>query len=220
MHVGSPDSGHIDTGAPESISAVLRRLGRPSADPDRKDAAATNTVTLGELIDGLDRRAYGLVLLLLAAPNLTPGPSIPGFSTAFGVPLCFIAAQMVLGRTRPWLPRRLARIALSRPRVAALIERALPLIVRVEYVLRPRLVWLTGPFMARWLGTALVVLGAMLSLPIPVYSMLPALAILLVAFGLLAHDGLAVVIGLGAGLIALGALGLLAWLAIAALGWA
>ena len=219
MDVGSQNSAHIDTGAPESISAVLRRLAHPSPDVDRRGAGAVDTVTLGELIDGLDRRAYGLVLLLLAAPNLTPGPSIPGFSTVFGVPLCFIAAQMVLGYTRPWLPRRLAKIALSRPRVAGLIGRALPLIVRVEYVLRPRLVWLTGPFMARWLGTALVVLGTMLSLPIPVYSMLPALAILLIAFGLLAHDGFAVVIGFGAGIVALGALGLLAWLAITALGW-
>ena len=60
--------------------------------------------TLGEMVAKLESRGYGVLLFLFAAPNLTPGPSLPGFSTIFALPLMLIAAQMALGIDSPKLP--------------------------------------------------------------------------------------------------------------------
>jgi len=181
----------------ETILAVLRRLGQG---PEHERA------TVGELVAKLDERAHALVLLLLAAPNLTPGPSMPGFSTIFGVPLCIVAFEMIMGRRALRLPRFLARISIPRRRIASFIVKLEPLLQRIERVLKPRRPDFGSLGATRGVGVACVFLAVLLSLPIPVFSLLPALALVIVALGLLARDGLAVVCGLGLGLLACGIL--------------
>lgn len=181
----------------ETILAVLRRLGHGPAD---------ERTTVGELIGKLDERGHALVLLLLAAPNLTPGPSMPGFSTIFGVPLCIVAYDMILGRRTLRLPRFLSRISIPRRRIANFIVKLEPLLRRIERVLKPRRPALDSPAVGRGLGAACLLLAVLLTLPIPVFSLLPALALVIVSLGLLARDGVAVVCGLGLGLVACGIL--------------
>lgn len=53
------------------------------------------------------------------------------------------------------------------------------------------------------LALPLVIMAAIIILPIPLGNMVPALAILTLAVGLLARDGVAVLVGLGHGLAAL-----------------
>jgi hypothetical protein len=181
----------------ETILAVLRRLGHG---PEHERA------TVGELVAKLDERGHALVLLLLAAPNLTPGPSMPGFSTIFGVPLCIVAFEMILGHRTLRLPRFLARISIPRRRIANFIVKLEPLLNRIERVLKPRRPAFDSPAATRGLGVACLLLAVLLSLPIPVFSLLPALALVIVALGLLARDGMAVVCGLGLELVACGIL--------------
>ncbi|MBI3708624.1 MAG: exopolysaccharide biosynthesis protein [Proteobacteria bacterium] len=175
----------------ESIATVLARL---------SDGPADDRVSFGNVVDRLGTRAYGLLLLLLAAPNLTPGPSMPGFSTIFGVPLCLIAAQMALGRANLWLPRRLSAYSVTRARLAGFLRRMVPLLTRFELILRPRWAWLSGPHMERWVGLACLLLGVLLALPIPVFSLVPAFAIVITALGILTGDGVAIALGFVAGI--------------------
>lgn len=177
----------------ESILAALQRLGQGPAE---------ERVRLGELVGRLDARGPALVLFLLAAQNLTPGPSMPGFSTIFGVPLCIVAFEMMLGRQALRLPKFLARIEIPRGRVARIVARLEPLLRRVERILRPRWPSLAGPAATRGLGAACLALGILLALPIPVFSLLPAAAIVATALGILTRDGVAVAVGLAAGVAA------------------
>ena len=181
----------------ETILAVLRRLGQG---PEHERA------TVGELIGKLDERSHALVLLLLAAPNLTPGPSMPGFSTIFGVPLGFVAFEMILGCRALRLPRFMERISIRRRYITGFILKLEPLLRRIERVLKPRGPAFGSPAATRGLGVACLVLAVLLSLPIPVFSLLPALALVIVALGLLARDGLAVICGLSLGLLSCGIL--------------
>ena len=178
----------------ESIEAVLRRIGSHSDD---------ERLTLGEILSSLDHRAYGFILLLLAAPNFTPGPSMPGFSTILGLPAMVMAAQMMLGRRRPWLPAWLARLGMRRRSFTRMITKALPTIARLDRVLRPRLVWLAHLTGHRWTGAAALVQALLLMLPLPLYPMAPATALVLMALGMIARDGLMLALGHVAGLGAL-----------------
>lgn len=185
----------------DTILAALRQLG---------DGPPEEEVTVGTLVRRLDARAQSLSLLLLAAPNLTPGPSLPGFSTIFGVPLCIVAFEMMLGRPHLRLPGFVARRSFKRRQVAAFIERITPLLVRFERLLKPR--WPRLAASSRQVGAACFVLGILLTFPIPVFSLLPAAVILIIALGRLARDGMVVAIGLALGLLTAVAFAVLLWL--------
>jgi hypothetical protein len=182
--------------APElSITEALRRIGAHSED---------ERLTIGEILDSLDHRAYGFVLLLLAAANFTPGPSMPGFSTLFGLPALAMAMQMTLGWSRPWLPPRLARLSMKRARFVAMVGKALPLIAWLDRLLRPRLTWLATLTRHRWTGAAAMLQALLLCVPLPLYPMAPAAALVLMALGMIARDGLMLALGHVAGLASLG----------------
>ena len=189
----------------DTIAEALRQLGvGPAEEP----------VTVGQLLAQLEARAQSLVLFLLAAPNLTPGPSIPGFSTIFALPLCIVAFEMMLGRPHLRLPRFIARRTYTRGRVAGFIARLLPLLHRFETVLRPRLPGLAGS--RRLVGAACFLLGVLLLFPIPVFSLLPAFVVMIVTLGRLAQDGLVIAVGLALTLATFAAFGVVVWLGVEA----
>lgn len=191
----------------ETILSVLRRLGHDSErEGAEREGPEHERVTLGELVARLDERGHALVLLLLTAPNLTPGPSMPGFSTVLAVPLVIVALEMALGRRTLRLPRLLANLTIRRRRIANFIIKLEPFLARTERVLKPRGPDVTTEARCRAIGAACVVLGLVLALPIPVFCLVPATALLVIALGLLARDGAAVICGLGIGVIACGLL--------------
>lgn len=155
-------------------------------------------VTLGALVESLQARGYGLLLFLFAAPNLTPGPSLPGFSTIFALPLIFVAVQMVLGVAHPRLPGFLARLGTTRSRAQSVVAALLPLLTRSEKLLRARGTVLTGPAARRWIGLVVVLQALLLLVPLPLLPAIPSLALVVLALGLAAQDGAAVAVGLAA----------------------
>ncbi len=187
--------------SPDTILAALRQLG---------DGPPDEEVSVGTLVRRLDARAQSLSLFLLAAPNLTPGPSIPGFSTIFGVPLCIVAFEMMLGRPHLRLPGFIARRTFQRRKVAAFIDRLTPLLLRFERLLKPR--WPRFAASSRQVGAACFFLGILLTFPIPIFSLLPAMVILVIALGRLARDGLVVASGLALGLLTAVSFAVLVWI--------
>ncbi len=159
----------------------------------------TDRVSIGDLFARIGERAHYTLLILFALPNTLPG--IPGTSAVLGVPLLYLTLQLALGRA-PWLPGFIARRSVGREALASVLERAQPWLQRGERYLKPRLRGLTGTVAERWVGTCSVVLAAMIMLPIPFGNMLPALAIIFAALGLMEEDGLWVLVGSVTGTIA------------------
>lgn len=176
------------------------------SDPDDPSPASSppggdrSKISLGEIMDALGDRAFGALLLILSIPNVLP---VPGLSTATGVPMILLGAQMAAGRHSPWLPRRMLAASFDRKAFLGVIRRARPWAERVERHLRPRLPAMAGPTAERLLGLAVVVLAVILSLPIVFGNQPPALAIALIALGLMESDGVFVSAGLVAGLLAI-----------------
>jgi len=160
------------------------------------DGPPEGRVTLGELVARLETRGYGMLLFLFSAPNLTPGPSIPGFSTIFAVPLAVIAAQMVLGIAHPRLPGFLARLGIARARAQSILGHLRPMLARVERLFAARWPAWSGPSARRWIGAVAIVQAVLLLLPLPVLPLIPSLALIVLSLGLVAQDGRAVALGL------------------------
>jgi hypothetical protein len=79
-----------------------------------------------------------------------------------------------------------------------------PWLARAERLLRPRFGVLTRQPAQYGLGLVCLLLSIVIFLPIPLGNMLPALAVCLIALGLLGRDGVCVLLGLLAALAAVG----------------
>jgi hypothetical protein len=166
------------------LSEILRVL---AEDPIR------DRVSIGDLLAALADRAIGALLFIFAFPNVLPTP--PGTSAVLGAPLIFLAAQLAFGR-KPWLPAIITKRSMARDDFQALIRRIGPWLARAEKLLRPRMSSLALPPMEYLVGVVCLLLATLLVLPIPLGNILPALAISLIALGVLERDGLWVLAGM------------------------
>ncbi|WP_137388443.1 exopolysaccharide biosynthesis protein [Rhodoligotrophos defluvii] len=151
-------------------------------------------ISVGDLLTAMHDRALAALLFIFALPNVIPTP--PGTSSVLGVPLIFLAAQLMLG-LRPWLPKVITKRSMARSDFAALITRASPWLAKAERLLRPRLGLFAHPPAEYFIGAVCFLLTIILFLPIPLGNMLPALAICLLSLGILERDGVWTLIGLG-----------------------
>jgi hypothetical protein len=81
----------------------------------------------------LQKRSFGLVMLLLALVGLLPAAGI-----FIGILLAFPAVQMILGRETPTLPHFLSTRRIATRHIAWLATRTIPLVRRMEALIRPR----------------------------------------------------------------------------------
>ncbi len=157
--------------------------------------AQRERIAISDLLVALGDRATGALMFIFAFPNVLPTP--PGTSSILGAPLIFLAAQLMMGRA-PWLPAFVANRSMARSDFSSLVKRIVPWLQRAESLLRPRLAMLALPPMDHLVGLLSLVLAVLLVLPIPLGNVLPALAISLMALGVLERDGVWVLAGLAA----------------------
>ena len=155
-------------------------------------------VTLAEIRDLVGDDGLMLLTAFLTIVFMVP-ISIPGVSTVFGAAILLIGACRLFGRTL-WLPRRVERRAVSTERLRVAFSTGLVWVQRLERVSRPgRLRWLTGGGLIGVLTNGGLVLGAvLLMMPfglIPLSNTLPAIALLLLAIGILQRDGGCLLLG-------------------------
>lgn len=152
--------------------------------------------TIGDLVERIGDRGFGLLLLLLALPAALPVPAT-GYGTPFGIVMIFLGSQMVMGRTVPWVPEKLKGRTLSHRLLSFSINNAKLPLRAVELLIRPRLSKLAAsPTFLRGIGAAIILLAALMSLPIPLTNTAPSFVIFMLAAGILEEDGLFLLGGL------------------------
>lgn len=158
------------------------------------ETIADEIVTLGELVERLARRGFGLLMIVLALPTMIPVLP-PGSSAVVGILYIILAVQMLLGLDQPWLPHRLRTYRLSPRAVTALRQRGVPVVRRIERYSRPRPLFPDERIAARAVALAVLVVGVILFFPLPFLNTIPALGILLLGIGLLNRDSVFLLAG-------------------------
>ena len=162
---------------------------------------------LQDLLAGLGRRAFGMLLLIATLPAFIP---IPIGGAISGPLVVLIGVQLLVGTRRPWLPEFLARRGPHRHALARFDKKISPWLARLEKLVRPRLPQLFRHRAAMMsTGLLLVLLGLLLSLPIPLTNYLFGALLLLFALALLERDGALLLVAWGAGAIAVAVFGVL-----------
>jgi hypothetical protein len=155
---------------------------------DLSQAFPGDSVSVGELLDQLDSRANGVVLLVLALPMCIP--NVPGISTIFGVLMLAPALQLVLGQRRLWVPRRMRDWRVDCNALRRTFAAATPVLRRVEYLIKPRFPQLTRFPATIYVGLQTLLMALVLILPIPFGNWPPGMTVALTALALLQRDGL------------------------------
>src|SRR5690242_21079467 len=91
-------------------------------------------ISVGDIADALDARAFGLATLIFSLPSIVPMP--PGVPTVVGIALLIVSFQMVIGRQELWLPRFLTRQNFSRKALVSALEKLQPRLRAVERIAR------------------------------------------------------------------------------------
>ncbi len=190
-----------DHAHPDSLSEVFQRL----VDPARGEK-----ISLREILDELGERGYGALIVLLCLPNFLPF-SVPGFSALTGLPIAFFCLLLLLGVKKPWLPAALMDRSVERASYASVVTRFVPWLVKMEGWVKPRLPALTSPAGERIIGLVGIPVAVLLAAPIPLGNPPPAIALALLALGVLERDGRCVILGYVASVLAFGLVGALAF---------
>lgn len=189
-NIGAFDPGVAvnDDAHPESLSEVFQRL---------VDPARGAKISLREILDELGERGYGALIVLLCLPNFLPF-SIPGFSALTGLPIAFFCVLLVLGVKKPWLPAALMDRSVDRTSYGNVVTRFVPWLVKMEGWVKPRLPALTSTLGERFIGLVGIPVAILLAMPIPFGNPPPAIALALLALGVLERDGRCVIFGYAA----------------------
>lgn len=197
----------------ESRSATESMTDKRRATVERIAGAQLASMN-GTMADALGQsnRQRVVWLSLLAMPLLFP-VALPGMASAVGAVCLLIAFGVVIGQPIP-LPGWFARREIN-GRARALLERVLGRVVDVIARWgRPRLLRLSDQPARVLNGLMLSAAGLAMMIPVPIISfdnVLPALAIVLMSWGLRLRDGLMLLGGYLATLAAVASVVLLWW---------
>jgi hypothetical protein len=154
---------------------------------DLVDAFPGEKTSVGGLIDQLDSRAHGVLLLVLALPMCIP--NVPGISTIFGVLMLAPALQMVFGSRRLLVPQRVRAWSVDCSALRRTFQVAAPALKRIEYLIKPRWTRLTRFPATILVGLQTLLMAIILILPIPFANWPPGMTVAMTSLALLQRDG-------------------------------
>jgi hypothetical protein len=186
------------TAAPMDVHAAIRTSTLLAA---IGESSVGESVSLDDLLDEFRQRAFGALLLVILLPTFLPAPGIGAFTGPF---IALLGAQMLLTFQHPWLPRWLGRRSMKRERIKRVGERLRPLLSRMERICRPRLQAVIEHKVAHaFTGLQLVLLGLLLSLPIPGTNYPLGIILLVYCIALIERDGVLLLIAWAVGIAAI-----------------
>ncbi len=172
---------------------------------DLKDTVPKDKVCTFDLLEALHERGFGFLLFIFALPAAIPLPGL-GINLIIAAPLVFLTAQQALGRHSIWIPEKMKYKSISKERFETMLDGAMPYLVKIEYLVRPRLGFMTQGVFGNIIGIAGLIMALSVCIPLPLTNTVPSMGIALMAIGVIMRDGLAVLAGMVLGLVWVGGL--------------
>ena len=146
--------------------------------------------TVASLIELFEAKSFAILFVVLLGVPALPLPT-GGATHVFEIIAILLAAQLIAGRDRIWLPGRWRSLELAGDRQQRFIAGLMRLIRRLERISRPRLRFLFDHRVSNVVFGVLVVagsVGAFLAPPFTGLDTLPALGVVLLSLAVLLED--------------------------------
>ncbi|MHA7868779.1 MAG: exopolysaccharide biosynthesis protein [Salipiger thiooxidans] len=188
------------------VGQIVDRLSRVTEAED---------LTLRDLFEEFGESSFLPALMVPALLVVSPLSGIPLFSSACGLTIAFISAQMLVSRKHLWLPDALMRRRIDSEKAHNAVGKLRVVSNWLDKHSKRRLRVLTSAPLSKWLQLLCFLCGAAMPFLeiVPFSSSLLGGAVMLIATALLARDGIFALFGscviMGAALVPLFALGVI-----------
>lgn len=162
----------------------------------------TKDLSVGKITETIGKRSFGILLLLLSLPSALPVPAA-GYSVPFGLIISLLGLQLVLGKTTPWLPKRVFNFKVQPSTAKKVFGAAHKIFGFAEALIRPRMHWLHHRVAKIIPGLLITLMGVLMVIPIPLTNTVPAIIVFFTAAGLTENDGLCLMCACIAGAMAI-----------------
>lgn len=153
-------------------------------------------VKLADILSLAGERIFGFLFIILALPSALPVPA-PGYSVPFGILMLILAIQLIAGYEALWFPEKIMKGSIKLETVQKFLEKGLPWLKKIEALTHPRMTYVCTSLPGRVvIGAAIALMSIFMIIPIPGTNTLPAIGILITAFGLQENDGFISLAGL------------------------
>lgn len=174
--------------ADASPSTLLQAIEALAADAPEEGFA------LSEIMTRLDERAFGTFLFILALP--VAAPLLYGVPQIVGIPMLALSFQMAMGRSTPWLPKKMAQRMMSKAMLTRMAGWGRKWFGWLERITKPRFTFMASKTAERIIGAFFCVFCVSILMPLPFTNTVPGIGLAIAAFGLMARDGIVVLLGL------------------------
>jgi hypothetical protein len=143
-------------------------------------------------------RTFAIIFMILMAPAALPIPT-GGITDVFAIITIIIAAQMVLGRDRLWLPKRWRGMKISKSLSNTILPKLAKIIKRLERHSKPRYTFLFKSRVSKAILGVIVILfsiGTILAPPFSGLDTLPAMGVVVLSIAIVLEDGIAAIFGM------------------------
>lgn len=158
----------------------------------RRKCHGSKRVCIGDVIQALEHRGYGPLLLVPVIIIILPTGAIPGVPDVAAFLMILIAAQMLAGRKSPWVPERLEKMSFKPKRFETAARKAVPWLRKIDGLTHRRAVFFTHAAFQKIIALLLIFQSILIVLigMIPFVPDLLVLPVLLLALGLSMQDGI------------------------------
>lgn len=165
--------------------------------------SSSDRVPIRDVIEAMESIGFGLVFMIFSVGIIIPTP--PPFPSIISMPLVVFSFQMLLGYQGPRLPKKFFGLSVKRSVLIMLIQKSSSIIRIVEKFLKHRFGFMFSKIGDRITGFFSLLFSSFILLPIPLSNYVPGVGILMISFGLLAKDGLVIILGIFTGCLGVGA---------------
>ncbi|NOY84528.1 MAG: exopolysaccharide biosynthesis protein [Nitrospirae bacterium] len=170
---------------PRTLSQLLQ---------DLEAQLTTEKVSVSQLMETFHERGFGFFLFFLALPAALPLPGL-GINMIIAFPMLLLTFQQIMGRQTIWLPEKIKRRNISSNVLKKMIKVAMPWMIRLEALIKPRLEFMTHGLASKIIGLLGFLMALSVLFPVPLTNTVPSFGIVLMAIGILMRDGLSVLVG-------------------------
>ncbi|MFD0979451.1 exopolysaccharide biosynthesis protein [Tropicimonas aquimaris] len=178
-----------ETDAERPVRSIVEKL---------SDFADEECVSIGDIADAFGAQSFLPMVMIPAILVVTPLSGIPLFSSACGLTIAIVAAQMLFGRNHLWLPGFLMRREINGEKAQGAMKWVHRMADWLDSHSRKRLSPLTRWPMRKWIQALCLVCGLCMPLleVVPFSSSILGAAVLLLSTSLMTRDGLFALLGI------------------------
>ncbi|QJQ94221.1 MULTISPECIES: exopolysaccharide biosynthesis protein [Halomonadaceae] len=184
-------SNDAPTDSPKNFEALLDLLEEMSAERDE--------VSIDNIVEAVGRRSFGPLLLVAGLLTLAPVISgIPGLPTLAAAIILLVSVQLLMARDHFWLPKLMLNRSIASDKFTKALGWMRKPARGIDYLLKNRLVWMLSHKGVRIVAIFCVLIA--LAMPpmelVPFSANAAGLALALFGLGLMAKDGLLVMVAM------------------------